>query len=242
MPHSKTQVNRAGGVLVEHLRASAARERRRVGQAEAELIEAIDIIDWWREAHAKPLSRVATNLRSYAAAEGGPVITQRLKRLPTMVGKMLRTPGMKLARMEDIGGVRAVLPSQDAAYRVAGRLRRNWTITRFRDYVAEPKSDGYRALHLINRNHGRLIEIQLRTPLQDAWANSVEIDARRVAPGLKFGAGPQELRDFYLALGGFLAIADQNLPVDSALYKRVLELRGPVDTLRRRARQRKESN
>ena len=32
---------------------------------------------------------------------------------------------MKLARMEDIGGVRAVLPDQDAAYRVASRLRKN---------------------------------------------------------------------------------------------------------------------
>jgi putative GTP pyrophosphokinase len=210
VPYSKTQVNRAGELLVEHLRASAAGGRR-VGQSRAELVEAIDIIDWWRGEHAKPLSRVATNLRDYAAAEGGPIITQRLKRLPTMVGKMFRTPGMKLARMEDIGGVRAVLPSQ------------------------EP-------LHLINRNHGRLIEIQLRTPLQDAWANSVEIDARRVAPGLKFGAGPRELRDFYLALGEFLAIADQNLPADSALYRRLMELRGPVDTLRRRARQRKASN
>lgn len=238
VPYSKTQVNRAGELLVEHLRASAA-SGRRVGESRAELIEAIDIIDWWRGEHAKPLSRVATNLRDYAAAEGGPVITQRLKRLPTMVGKMFRTPGMKLARMEDIGGVRAVLPSQDAAYRVAGRLRRNWTITRFRDYVAEPKADGYRALHLINRNHGRLIEVQLRTRLQDAWANSVEIDARWVAPGLKFGAGPRELRDFYLVLGEFLAIADQNLPADTTLYRRLMELRAPVDTLRRRARQRK---
>lgn len=104
---------------------------------------------------------------------------------------------------------------------------------KFRDYVAEPKADGYRALHLINRNHGRLIEVQLRTNLQDAWANSVEVDARRVAPGLKFGAGPQALRDFYVALGELLAIADQNLPADPTLQGRVVELRGQVDTLRR---------
>jgi putative GTP pyrophosphokinase len=237
--YSKSQVNRAGQLLVDHL--SAAAGSRRIGRQRAELTEAIEILDWWRGEHAKPLSRVAANLRAYAADEGEPVITQRLKRLPTMVGKLLRTPGMKLARMEDIGGVRAVLPNQDVAYRVAGRLRKNWTITRFRDYAAEPKADGYRALHLINRNHGRLIEVQLRTRLQDAWANSVEIDSRRVAPNLKFGAGPRELRDFYLVLGEFLAIADQDLPPDSALYRRIMELRGPVDTLRRRARQRKGS-
>jgi len=240
MSYSKTQVNRAGQLWAEHLRA-AADGRRRVGQQRVELIEAIQVIDWWREEHAKPLSRVAANLRYYAGHEGKPVVAQRLKKLPTILGKLVRTPGMKLARMEDIGGVRAVISSQDAAYRVAGRLRKNWTITRFRDYVAEPKADGYRALHLINRNHGRLIEVQLRTRLQDAWANSVEIDARRVAPGLKFGTGPEVLRDFYAVSGEFLAIADQGLAADPALYRRLMELREPVDTLRRRARQRKES-
>jgi len=132
MLYSKTQVNRAGELLVEHLRETAAGGRR-VGQQRAELIEAIGIIDWWRGEHAKPLSRVAANLRYYASHEGEPVVAQRLKKLPTIIGKLFRTPGMKLARMEDIGGVRAVLPSQDAAHRVAGRLRKNWTITRFRD-------------------------------------------------------------------------------------------------------------
>jgi putative GTP pyrophosphokinase len=102
-----------------------------------------------------------------------------------------------------------------------------------RDYVAEPKKDGYRALHLINRHRGRLIEVQLRTKLQDAWANSVEADARRIAPGLKFGAGPAELRDFYVALGDFLAIADQGGSVDDAQLPRLLGLRDRVVTFRR---------
>lgn len=141
--------------------------------------------------------------------------------------------------MADIGGVRAVLPDQAAANSVASQLRRNWTIVQFRDYVAKPKADGYRALHLIDRNYGRRIEVQMRTRLQDAWANSVEADTRRVAPGLKFGAGPQALRDFYVALGELLAIADQGLPANPAPYRRLMELRGRVDTLRRRADQRK---
>jgi putative GTP pyrophosphokinase len=162
-----------------------------------------------------------------------------LKKFPTIVDKLLREPRMKLSRMADIGGVRAVLPDQAAANSVARQLRRNWTIVKFRDYVAEPKSDGYRALHLIDRNYGRRIEVQLRTRPQDAWANSVEADARRVAPGLKFGAGPQALRDFYVALGELLAIADQGLPADPAPYRRLMELRGRVDTLRRRADRRK---
>ena len=148
-----------------------------------------------------------------------------------MVGKLLREPGMKLARMEDIGGVRAVLPSQGAAYRVASRLRKNWTITRFRDYVAEPKPDGYRALHLINRNRGRLIEVQLRTPLQDSWANVVEAFARTIAPGLKFGEGPPELREYFAALGDLYAAADQGLDLNPVLLDRIKDFEKAVGTL-----------
>lgn len=97
---------------------------------------------------------------------------------------------MKLSRMADIGGVRAVLPDQEAVYRLGARLRKNWTIVKTRDYISEPKDDGYRALHLINRHRGRLREVQLRTDYQDRWANAVEATARDFAPGLKFGGGP----------------------------------------------------
>lgn len=155
--YSKTRVDRSGRFLAESLRAAAAGERR-IGQENAELVEAIQIVDWWRGEHARPLSRVATNLRSYAAEEGEPIVAQRLKKFPTIAGKLLREPRMKLSRMADIGGVRAVLSDQDAVYRVGRRLRRNWTITKTRDYIAEPEDDGYRALHLINRNRGSAVD------------------------------------------------------------------------------------
>jgi ppGpp synthetase/RelA/SpoT-type nucleotidyltranferase len=45
---------------------------------------------------------------------------------------------------------------------------------------------------------GCYVEIQLRTPYQDSWAQSVEQDTRRLRADLKFGAGPDELREYYL--------------------------------------------
>jgi hypothetical protein len=232
--YSKNQVNRAGELCSQHLRAIAV-GKRDAEHNQTELTEAIEIIDGWRSEHAKPLSRVAANLSYYAAAEGKPIVTQRLKKLQTMIGKLFREPGMKLARMEDIGGVRAVLPSQDACYRVASQIRRNWTITRLRDYVAEPKPDGYRALHLINRNRGRLIEIQLRTQFQDSWANIVEEISRVAAPGLKFGGGPSEVREYLLVLSDLGAQREQGLERDLEAVARLQELRTRVDTLLDRA-------
>jgi putative GTP pyrophosphokinase len=233
MAYSKSKVDRAGQMLADFMRG--AMNDSQSGQQLEKLPQAIQIIDWWRGEHARPLSRVAANLRYYASEEGKPVVAQRLKKFPTIAGKLLREPAMKLSRMADIGGVRAVLPDQDAAYRVAIQLRKNWTITRFRDYVAEPKPDGYRALHLINRNRGRLIEVQLRTPRQDFWANAVETYARTFAPGLKFGGGPQVVRAYFVALGEFYATDDQGLPIDPAFLARLKDLHEQVDTVMRRA-------
>lgn len=233
MPYSKSKVDRAGQLLADHILA-VANGKRTVDQLPDGFREAIEIIEWWRGEHARPLSRVAANLRHYAAEQGKPVVAQRLKKFPTIAGKLLRQPKMKLSRMADIGGVRAVLPDQRAAYKVASRLRRNWTITRVRDYVAEPKADGYRALHLINRNRNRLIEVQLRTPFQDTWANAVEADARFTAPGLKFGSGPSELREFYFALAELGASGDQGLLIDPILFDHVKDLQEQADTFRRR--------
>ena len=94
-------------------------------------------------------------------------------------------------------------------------MKRNWTITNSHDYVTAPKPDGYRSLHLVNRNHGRLIEIQLRTPLQDAWANAVE-DATRRFGDLKTGGGPMVLRNFFIAASDFSAAIDGTVDLPSA--------------------------
>jgi len=227
--YSKTQVNRAGAFLAEHRRL-VAEDKQTAEEDLAKVIRALKIIDWWRGEHAKPLSQVAANLRYYAAEVGRPVIAQRLKRVPTIVDKLRREPGMKLARMGDIGGVRVVVPDQASAYRVARRLRKNWTITRFSDYVAQPKADGYRALHLINRHRGHLIEVQLRTPRQDNWANTVEAFSRTFAPGLKFGGGSDFIRGYFASMAEHFAAEDQGNEIDPALRARIAELFQQVDT------------
>jgi len=211
-PYSKTQVDRAGNFVAEQIAIVAKDPKQAEGRAPLSVIaEAIEVIDWWRTEHGKPLSRVASNLRHYVSREGSPVVSQRLKRVPTITNKLTREPKMRLSQMADIGGVRAILPDQLAVYRVASRLRRNWTITRTRDYVIDPKDDGYRALHLISRYRGRLIEIQLRTHNQDIWANTVETLSRTAYPAVKFGEGPPALHRFLADFAEALELVDRGL-------------------------------
>ncbi|MEO8093162.1 MAG: RelA/SpoT domain-containing protein [bacterium] len=198
MPFSKSQVDRAGRFLAERLvRRREAGESAVEGFNRDRVQEAEGIVEEWRRAHAKILSSVAANLRYYVLEHGGTGVAQRLKRHGTIVDKLTREEGMRLTQMADIGGVRAVLPTRDAVHAVARRLRRNWTVVRVRDYIETPKEDGYRALHLIVRRRGRLIEVQLRTPFQHMWANMVEDQSRHLQAALKSGEGPDDVLNAY---------------------------------------------
>ncbi len=233
---SKGQVNRAGRVLLgvaeaaSHLGADrAAREL----DAE-EVILAFQAVRWWRALHARPLSNVAANLRHHVDKEEGRIgrrteVVQRLKRETTMIDKLAREPRMQVTQMQDIGGVRALLPSLPHVYAVSRRLRKTWTIVRVRDYIAEPKPSGYRALHLIVHRGGYSVEVQLRTVLQDAWANQVEEDGRRIGVGLKFGAGVADIHAYYVAVSDAFAFLDRGevIPAElvAALSERYAKIR-----------------
>ncbi len=90
-------------------------ERAVAESDEQKLDEAWEALTWWRRLHARPLSTVAANLRYHvergdARVTGRIEVAQRLKRLDTLIGKLGRERG-NVTQMQDIGGVRAVLPS-----------------------------------------------------------------------------------------------------------------------------------
>jgi len=161
---------------------------------------------------------VNANLRYYIRKTGAdPQVTQRLKRFSTIAHKLAREPTMALSSMEDIGGVRAILPAQQQVLDICEMLDRadRWSIRRRRFYIEGgdpgPKADGYRAVHLVVAKDGCYVEIQLRTPRQDAWAQSVEQDTRRLRADLKFGSGPDDLREYYRLVGEYFAMIDAGL-------------------------------
>jgi putative GTP pyrophosphokinase len=229
-PFTKGEVNRAGALLLDlRQRMQQDGAERTVADSDAQKVdEAWEVLAWWRGLHARPLSAVAANLRYHVDRGGGRVgerieVTQRLKRLDTLVGKLGRERG-NVTQMQDIGGVRAVLPGLRHVYVVRRRLLKSWDIVRERDYVAEPKSSGYRALHLIVKRMGYPIEVQLRTIGQDIWANQVEETGRQVGLDLKFGVGNEYFDSLFLEMAELIARFDRAelSPVD--LRKRLKRL------------------
>ena len=110
----------------------------------------------------------------------------RLKSAESTVNK-LRRKGYEVStqnimeHIQDVAGVRVICNYTDDLYRLAGVIEkhRDFTLLRRTDYIAAPKPNGYRSLHLvvevpvtISEVILRLpVEIQLRTIAMDMWAS-----------------------------------------------------------------------
>jgi putative GTP pyrophosphokinase len=222
---SISAVNRAGGVL----RSFVSTQPTDV-EALDRAVAALDVLVAWRAAHATPLQTATMGLRSRVASAGCSDVrrvSQRLKRIPTILDKLQRLPHMDLGRMADIGGCRAVLSDIDEVYRVLGRYQRRSApeVVKVRDYIESPKDDGYRAAHIIVKYHGRLIEVQLRTHVQHEWAYTVESVTSRLGLAIKAGGGPQAVREWFAAVSEAMALEERGEPVGSELLFRVSTLR-----------------
>lgn len=194
---SRTQVDRAGALF------------RQSSPDPSALQEAQNILGNWRAAHAFPLNTIAMDLlQKLRRLDQRQMPVRRLKRAPSIVAKLRSKKSMRLTQMQDIGGCRAVLSSMEQL----GDIRSLFENSRSRhqfvdeiDYVAKPRKTGYRSIHRVYRFQGRqpgaydglLIEVQLRTRLQHAWATAVETVGAILGQDLKAGDGEQPWLDLF---------------------------------------------
>jgi ppGpp synthetase/RelA/SpoT-type nucleotidyltranferase len=140
--YSRQRVNDAGKTYIDQ---KASVEDRAV---------ALAVINNWRSSHSFPLNTMQASLRRAARdRDADPTVAQRIKRLPSIRHKLERMPGMKLSRMHDLGGARAVLTSADAVdslvsyYINESQIKHR--LVRHDPYIECPKSSGYRGVHLV---------------------------------------------------------------------------------------------
>lgn len=226
---SKGAVRRASRVL-----------RERHLQPTEEVIEAFRVAHAWREAHLAPTrafrSSIAAHTRSIAP-EG--FTAARLKRMRS-IRRKLRQPGHNLVDVQDLGGCRAVLPDIASCTTLATRIleRSIHTPRRRTDYIDRPRDSGYRSDHIVFRieapndpiAHGRLVEVQLRTALQHAWATAVEAVGLVRRENLKGGEGHQGWLRFFQLMAGEIAHIEQACPPPS-VPENVAERRGEIADL-----------
>lgn len=170
---------------------------------------ALDILNNWRLSHSYPLGKIRTILEENAKKiDSKALIAQRIKRVPSIVGKLNRFPSMRLDRMQDLGGCRAIVSSIDDVYRVVELIKGSRSMHIFKnekDYIEEPKESGYRSYHLVfayqNKKYEKLnglqIEMQIRTAVQHSWATAVEVIGAFTAQSLKSSQGNEKWLEFF---------------------------------------------
>lgn len=186
---------------------------------------AIDVLLAFRAAHQAPLTSSTMGLRSMVKSEGCSVeVSQRLKRVPTIIDKLVREPTLPLATMQDLGGCRAVLGSIEELRRVEARLKKRRPPVRVNDYITTPRSSGYRGVHVIVDYHGRNIEVQLRTKVMHEWAITVERLSGRLRENLK-GDGLHVVQQLLAAISRAMALEESDMTVDAQLLDDMSRLR-----------------
>jgi len=188
-----------------------------------ELDRALAIINNWRASHYFPLNTFQITLRRKAEHFGKSVVSQRVKRLRAIQHKLQKhtKKPIALSDMQDIGGCRVVLGNISQVEKLVkeylnGDLKHE--LVRQDNYIAVPRSSGYRGIHLIytylsDRNEtykGLKIEIQLRTELQHAWATAVEIVGFFRRELLKSSEGDPVWKHFFKLMATEIAFAEKS--------------------------------
>jgi guanosine-3',5'-bis(diphosphate) 3'-pyrophosphohydrolase len=85
---------------------------------------------------------------------------------PFSIWRKMQEKQLAFSRLSDIYGFRVITTSEDDCYRVLGAIHQRWRAVpgRFKDYISQPKSNGYRSIHTtVSGRDGKRVEVQIRT-------------------------------------------------------------------------------
>jgi ppGpp synthetase/RelA/SpoT-type nucleotidyltranferase len=174
LPMTKGEFNRLGDRLIAHDNPS-----------EADLA----VLETALAAYQEVLEQVKVHLRDLGFAP-----TTRPKTTPTITDKLRRTHGMELSRIQDLAGARITVRNLTAQDEAKDKITEFYTAQgcgwREIDRRTDPRF-GYRAMHLVVHVDGLPVEIQIRTELQDSWAQIFERLGDRWGRGIRYGQDPE---------------------------------------------------
>ncbi|PWK60156.1 RelA/SpoT family protein [Roseicyclus mahoneyensis] len=85
---------------------------------------------------------------------------------PFSIWRKMQEKDLAFSRLSDIYGFRVITGTEDDCYRILGAIHQRWRSVpgRFKDYISQPKSNGYRSIHTtVSGRDGKRVEVQIRT-------------------------------------------------------------------------------
>ncbi len=85
---------------------------------------------------------------------------------PYSIWRKMQEKDLAFSRLSDIYGFRIICDSVVDCYRILGVIHQRWRAVpgRFKDYISQPKNNGYRSIHTtVSGRDGKRVEVQIRT-------------------------------------------------------------------------------
>ena len=85
---------------------------------------------------------------------------------PFSIWRKMQEKQLAFLRLSDIYGFRVICQSEADCYRILGAIHQRWRAVpgRFKDYISQPKTNGYRSIHTtVSGRDGKQVEVQIRT-------------------------------------------------------------------------------
>jgi GTP pyrophosphokinase len=85
---------------------------------------------------------------------------------PFSIWRKMQEKDLAFSRLSDIYGFRVITRTEDECYTILGAIHQRWRAVpgRFKDYISQPKSNGYRSIHTtVSGRDGKRVEVQIRT-------------------------------------------------------------------------------
>lgn len=129
--------------------------------------------------------------------------TGRPAKSTTSVVDKLKREKIRLSQVQDIAGCRLIVTDTRQQDQVVASLCEYFLSASVVDRRVRP-SYGYRAVHVIVKKDGKLIEVQIRTELQHQWAELSEKFSDEIDVSIKYGGGDEEAQDHLSSLSNMI--------------------------------------
>lgn len=148
------------------------------------------LLDQYRRSFTQAYETVINAVRNDLGLEP----TGRPAKSTTSISDKLRRESIRLSQIQDIAGCRVVVENIEEQNRVVESFGVLFEHINIIDRRQRP-SHGYRAVHVITNCQGKMIEIQVRTELQQLWAELSEKLADVEDPAIKYGGGNEDTQE-----------------------------------------------
>ena len=112
------------------------------------------------------IHKITTDIRHELDVEGIEAEVYGRAKKPYSIWRKMQEKDQGFSRLSDIYGFRIITQTEQDCYRVLGAIHRRWRAVpgRFKDYISQPKTNGYRSIHTtVSGRDGKRVEVQIRT-------------------------------------------------------------------------------